>query len=191
MTVDYHAWYADAQSELKRIIQERLEFEREIEKRDREIAALNQTIRAIAPLIGEKPPEIQLDPELAAGGMTDCVRAILCKAVEPLTAAEIREALESLGFEMETYSNPLATIHTVLRRLTESGEVESTHEMPAVKKFTIPVSKHLAVEKIAGRSFEIGKFKGFVGVGRLRRRSRAGQEDDATKGKNQNQGGKD
>ncbi len=176
MTVDYHAWYANAASELERVIKERLEFEREIEDRDRQIAALNQTIRAIAPLIGEKPPEMALDPELAASGMTDCVRAILSKATEPVTASEIRESLESLGFDMKSYSNPLATIHTVLRRLTESGEVESTHEMPAVKKFTIPVSKHLAVEKIAGKAFAIGKFKGFVGVGRLRRRSMTTEE---------------
>jgi hypothetical protein len=178
MTVDYHSWYATARTDLERMIRERLEFEREIENRDRQIAALKQTIKALAPLAGEEVPEIALDPELAAGGMTDCVRAILSKATEPLTASEIRESLESLGFDMKSYSNPLATIHTVLRRLTESGEVESTHEMPAVKKFTIPVSKHLAVEKIAGKAFAIGKFKGFVGVGRLRRRSLTTEEPE-------------
>ena len=87
-----------------------------------------------------------------------------------------------IGFDMEAYSNPLATVHTVLRRLAESGEVETTHEMSDSKKFTIPVSKHLAVEKIFGKSFQIGSKKGFIGVGRLRRRSHVQSNVQGDKG---------
>jgi len=172
MSLDYRAWYLNAKTELEKIGVEKLELQREIENREQQIAALLQTMKAIAPLAGEDPPEIAVDPETPPRGMTDCIRSILGKAVEPVTASELRESLEELGFDMKSYSNPLATIHTVLRRLTESGEVETTHEILDGKKFTIPVSKHLAVEKIAGRDFKIGKLKGFIGVGRLRRRSR-------------------
>ena len=108
--------------------------------------------------------------------MTGCVRAILKKAVEPLTASEIRESLGAIGFDMKSYSNPLATIHTVLRRLGESGEMETTHEMLSAKKFTIPINKHVAVEKIVGTGFRIGKMRGFIGKGRLRCRSRTTPE---------------
>ncbi len=110
--------------------------------------------------------------------MTDSVREILRKSPEPMTASEVRDALERLGFDMKSYSNPLATIHTVLRRLTESDEVETTHEMAPGKRYSIPafkgvsllpVGSGLSVEKIAGKDFEIGKLKGFIGVGRLRR----------------------
>ena len=177
MAVDYQDWYRNAKAERARILNEKQELLREIENRDQQIAALSQTMKAIAPLVGEQPPEVD-DADVPPGGMTDCIRAILQRAMEPLTASELRESLESLGFDMSSYSNPLATIHTVLRRLTESGEVETTHEMTSAKKFTIPVSKHLAVEKIAGKAFKIGKYNGFVGVGRLRRRSRTTEAEE-------------
>jgi hypothetical protein len=175
MSVDYMAWFQNAKAELARIKRETLALQAQIEDRDKQAAALTQTMKALAPLIGEQPPpdvQIAPDAETPSGGMTDCVRAILKKAVEPLTASEIRESLEVFGFDMKSYSNPLATIHTVLRRLGESGEVETTHEMLSAKKFTIPISKHVAVEKIVGSGFRIGKMQGFIGKGRLRRRSR-------------------
>jgi hypothetical protein len=183
MSVDYMAWFQNAKAELAKIKRETLALQAQIEEHDKQAAALTQTMKALAPLVGEQPPpdvQIATDSDTPSGGMTDCVRAILKKAVEPVTASEIRESLEAIGFDMNSYSNPLATIHTVLRRLTESGEVETTHEMLAAKKFTIPVSKHLAVEKIIGRRFRIGGKPGFIGVGRLVRRSRM---DDASKEK--------
>src|SRR5580704_16286329 len=175
MPFDYKTSYAEAKAELARVQSQKLDLGHQIEECDRQIAALTQTMRAIGPLVGEEcPPDVQIAPdaETPSGGMTDCVRAILKKAVEPLTASEIRESLEVFGFDMKSYSNPLATIHTVLRRLGESGEVETTHEMLSAKKFTIPISKHVAVEKIVGSGFRIGKMQGFIGKGRLRRRSR-------------------
>jgi hypothetical protein len=182
MGFDYKSSFENARAELARVQERKLALGQELEQCDKQIVALIQAMRAIAPLVGEKPPDLPAsDAEMVAGGMTDCIRVILKKAAEPLTASEIRESLASIGFEMDSYSNPLATIHTVLRRLAESGEVESTHEMFDSKKFTIPVSKHLAVEKIMGRDFQIGKMKGFVGVGRLRRRSHV--QDNVQSGK--------
>ncbi|MGA3237866.1 MAG: hypothetical protein ABSG03_16350 [Bryobacteraceae bacterium] len=135
-------------------------------------------MHAIAPLVGEEPVTLptSAEAELAPGGMTESIRNILTEAGEPLTASEIRDGLERKGFDMRSYSNPLANIHTILRRLTESKAVETTHEInaasPGGKRFTIAVGKRFEVEKVAGKSFEIGKLKGFVGVGRLKRRSR-------------------
>jgi len=165
MSVDYQDWYRKAKEERARILGEKQQLLREIENRDQQLAALGQTMRAIAPLAGEQPPDPSEDCDSPPGGMTDSIRAILNRSHEALTASEVRESLESIGFDMKSYSNPLATIHTVLRRLTEAGEVETKHE----------------VEKIAGKAFKIGKYNGFVGVGRLRRRSRA--IEDETRGK--------
>src|SRR5579871_166252 len=113
MPVEYHEWFRNARAEMARLIKENLESQREIEDRNQQIAALQQTMKAIAPLAGEQAPEPVLDADTPPGGMTDCIRAILEKAVEPMTASELRERLESIGFDMESYSNPLATIHTV------------------------------------------------------------------------------
>ena len=130
--IDYRSLYDNAVSELARL--------------EAEVAALKQTIAAIAPLVGETAPS----------GLTDAVRKILAEADEPLAASEIRDRLSTMGFDMKSYSNPLATIHTILRRLTESDEAH--------------VQKPGKVEPITGKRFVIGKdLKGFIGIARIRR----------------------
>jgi hypothetical protein len=131
--IDYRALYDNAVSELARL--------------DAETAALRLTIAALAPLVGEG----------SSTGLTDAIRSILAQADEPLSAGDIRDRLAALGFDMKSYSNPLATIHTILRRLTESDEAH--------------VQKHGKVEPILGKRFVIGKnLKGFIGIGRIQRR---------------------
>jgi DNA-binding PadR family transcriptional regulator len=178
MAIDYASWYENAKSELEKVQQEKASLERAAMLCDRQIGALIQTMNAIAPLVGAEPtplPALQ-GAKPAPADLTDSIRAILTDAGEPLTATEIRTALEAKGFDMKSYSNPLANIHTILRRLTEAKAVETTHEIhaaaPAGKRFTITVGKGLEVEKVWGKSFEIGKLRGFVGKGRLQRRTR-------------------
>ncbi len=131
--IDYRNLYDNAVSELARL--------------ETEAAALRQTITALAPLVGEASPK----------GLTDAIRKILASSEEPLTASQIRDRLTAMGFDMKAYSNPLATIHTVLRRLSQSEEAD--------------VQKHSRVEPILGKRFVIGKkFKGMIGIGRIQRR---------------------
>jgi hypothetical protein len=131
--IDYRKLYDNAVSELARL--------------EAECAALRQTIAALAPLVGESSPN----------GLTDAIRTILAQAEEPLSASDIRDRLASMGFDMKGYSNPLSTIHTILRRLTESDEAD--------------VQRHGKVQPILGKRFVIGKkLKGFVGIGRIERR---------------------
>ena len=40
-----------------------------------------------------------------------------------MTPLEVRERLLAIGVDLSSYSNDLAVIHTVLRRLNESGEL--------------------------------------------------------------------
>ena len=184
MSIDFPSWYEYAKAELQKLQGERGELERQLENHEQRIAVLERTVNFLAPLAGEEPVRPAI-PEGANAGMTDSIREILRKSPEPLTASEIREGLERLGFDMKSYSNPLATIHTVLRRLAEADEVETTHEiapgkryaMPAFKGVSLlPVGSGLSVEKIAGKDFEIGKLRGFIGVGRLRRSRRNEKE---------------
>ena len=48
---------------------------------------------------------------------------MLRNAVAPLTALEVRDRLVSIGIDLGRYSNPLASIHTVLKRMHEGGEL--------------------------------------------------------------------
>ncbi len=56
-------------------------------------------------------------------GLTDACRLVLRNATQSLTALEVRDRLASIGVDLEKHSNPLASIHTVLKRLHEAGEL--------------------------------------------------------------------
>jgi len=182
MSIDFQSWYENAKADLAALQSEKAELESALEDREKRIAMLERTVNFLAPMVGEEPA-----PAVAAenAGMTGSIREILKKSPEPLTASEIREGLEKLGFDMKSYSNPLATIHTVLRRLAEAEEVETTHASPG-KRYAVPMKfkgvsflsskSGVTVEKLAGKDFEIGKLKGFIGVGRLRRNGKDEKE---------------
>jgi hypothetical protein len=83
---------------------------------DRRMAQLAQTIGSLNRLCGYTPT--------IGVGLTDACRMVLNAAGHPLTAIEVRQQLEAMGFDVSKYSNDLAPIHTVLKRLTESDEVQ-------------------------------------------------------------------
>jgi hypothetical protein len=81
---------------------------------DARIAQLQQSIGTLTKLCGLTPT--------VAFGLTDACRLVLRNAGQPMTAVQVRERLQSIGFDVEKYANSLAAIHTVLKRLEESGE---------------------------------------------------------------------
>jgi hypothetical protein len=56
-------------------------------------------------------------------GLTDACRVILKNAGKPMTPTEVRDRLESIGFDLTKYTNSLAAVHTVLKRLHQAQEV--------------------------------------------------------------------
>jgi hypothetical protein len=93
------------------------EYERAMADRaalDARIAQLHETIRTLTKLCGFTPT--------VPFGLTDACRLVLRNAGTPLSAVQVRERLTAIGFDHEKYANGLAAIHTVLKRLQESGE---------------------------------------------------------------------
>ena len=82
---------------------------------DTRIAQLTQSIGNLTRLCGYVPT--------VALGLTDACRMVLRAAGHPLTAVEVRAQLEAMGIDLRKYSSDLAAIHTILKRLRESGEV--------------------------------------------------------------------
>src|SRR5262245_26501877 len=82
---------------------------------DGRLAQLQHSIAALTKLCGYEP-SVPL-------GLTDACRLVLKNATHPLTALEVRDRLLSIGVDLEKHSNPLASIHTVLKRLHEAGEL--------------------------------------------------------------------
>jgi hypothetical protein len=103
-----------------------------LDERDR----LNRKIENTAELISananflpeeERAAQLQKLAEMVAGppGFTDSVRNVLRNVPsQALTAKKVRDLLRSAGFDLSSYTNPLASIHTILKRLAERGEVE-------------------------------------------------------------------
>jgi len=82
---------------------------------DTRLAQLTQTMAGLMRLCGYTPT-VPL-------GLTDACRLVLRAAGHPLTVAEIRAMLDATGFDLSKYSNDLAAIHTILKRLNQTGEV--------------------------------------------------------------------
>jgi hypothetical protein len=93
------------------------EYEDLAEKRrgiDQRLAELAQTIGTLSKLVG-LTPTVPL-------GLTDAIRLIMRGGV-PMTPIEVRDRLHAIGFDVSKYTNDLAAVHTILKRLNENGEL--------------------------------------------------------------------
>jgi hypothetical protein len=82
---------------------------------DQRLGELAQTIGTLTRLCGLTPT--------VPWGLTDACRTVLRSAGLAMTPTEVRERLAAIGCDLSSYSNPLASVHTVLKRLNESGEL--------------------------------------------------------------------
>lgn len=113
MTHNYKAELEKARQELSQLLMDAELVQNLIAKQKRKIAAL-------AELADET--EDSAAPLGLVEGITDAVRTVFRSAEKPLNPAEVRTRVEALGLPPQ--KNILASVHTVIRRLQESGEVE-------------------------------------------------------------------
>jgi hypothetical protein len=111
---------------------------------DARIAQLHQTIGTLTKLCGFTPT-VPL-------GLTDACRLVLRNAGRPMTAVQVRERLESIGFDVEKYSNSLAAIHTVLKRLADHGEVALATDDEAARQAYEFLKTGIVASRIAPKS---------------------------------------
>jgi len=121
-TTEYQKAYESAKQELADL----LATQQETEKR---IVLVRQSLQTLASLCESEGIQIAPSTEasylLQNSTMADEIRTIL-KAAWPsfLRPRHIKNALEQLGHDLAQYQNPQATIHMVLKRMAESGEVQ-------------------------------------------------------------------
>lgn len=106
------------------------DYRRALEKATREYEALlaerariDARLARLAQTIGSLMRLCNLTPTVSLG-LTDACRMVLKAASHPLTAVEVRDQLEAMGFDVARYANDLASIHTVLKRLNQAGEAD-------------------------------------------------------------------
>ena len=107
-TDDYRRALATAIREYEALGQQRQEI-------DKRIAEVAQTIGTLSRLCG-LVPTVPL-------GLTDACRLVVRGAGVPVTPIDVRQRLQSIGFDLSKYSNDLAAVHTILKRLNASGEL--------------------------------------------------------------------
>jgi len=92
---------------------------------DQRLTELAHTIGTLTRLCGVTPT--------VTFGLTDACRAVLRSAKIPMTPADVRDRLTGIGFEIAGYANPLAAIHTTLKRLAEAEELKVAVSGPSGK----------------------------------------------------------
>ena len=106
-TADYRAALEAAAKEYEALGEQR-------RKIDERLTQLAQTIGTLSRLIG-LTPTVPLS-------ITDAIRLAI-RAGVPMTPTEVRDRLLAIGVDLSGYTNELAVIHTVLKRLNEAGEI--------------------------------------------------------------------
>jgi hypothetical protein len=128
----YKQAYATAKLDLLKQLQKRDELDQKIRK-------LKQTVKALGELCGAPAEELEklllvegfaID---AKPGFTDAIRRLFRIHQTALSPTEIRDYLIKMAIGVGQV-NLLSSIHTVLRRMAEAGEIERTDD----GKFRLP-----------------------------------------------------
>ena len=94
---------------------------------DQRLAELAQTIGTLTKLLG-LTPTVPL-------GLTDAIRIVVRGAGVPMTPVEVRDRLRGMGFDVSKYTNDLAAVHTILKRLNQSGELRFMPRAPGKHQY--------------------------------------------------------
>ena len=95
-----------------------------------EVARLQQLTRSLALMVA-KTHKLEADADLV--GLQETVLSIIRTATRPVTPIEVRERLMSLGFDLNKYRQPMAVIHSAIKRLVVAGLLYE----PERGKFTV------------------------------------------------------
>jgi hypothetical protein len=103
---------------------------------DQRLAELAQTIGTLSRLLG-------LTPTVPIG-LTDAIRLVMRGSGLPMTPVEVRDRLRAIGFDVSKYSNDVAAVHTILKRLNTAGELRFISRAPgrhqyALNRAAVPV----------------------------------------------------
>lgn len=97
----------------------------ERQKIDHRLSELAHSIGTLTRLCGFAPS--------MTWGLADACRTVLRNAKVPMTPGDVRDRLSGIGFDLGTYANPLAAIHTTLKRLAEAEELKVAVISPSGK----------------------------------------------------------
>jgi hypothetical protein len=109
---------------------------------EKQIGEYFVALRALARVMEDKDAGdeylARLDGLDGKPGFLDSIRRTLRVSKKALTATEIRDVIQiEKRMDLSAYSNPMASIHTTIRRMKESGEVEEFINDKSEKSYRI------------------------------------------------------
>ena len=108
-------------SELEDLLNQESELERRLTETRGRSEALGKSAQALAGLLGEYEEEESV-------GITDAIRKIVGYGEYVWQPIAVRDRLQREEFPLDKYQNPLAVIHTTLKRLEGQGEVKAVEK---------------------------------------------------------------
>jgi hypothetical protein len=130
----YHRMLKDAKQHMAHLLVRRQEL-------DKEIARVHAVIGELQNLCADQDQKnfwsgaehvVKADLKV---GITEAVRVILRETFFPMTAVELKKQVEARKLNIQRYANPLAVIHTVLKRLVQSGDVRVAGPINGLKAY--------------------------------------------------------
>ncbi|MGO8813841.1 MAG: hypothetical protein ACLQVG_04140 [Terriglobia bacterium] len=141
---------------LAEAVSERQKIEETIGRHEAAVRGLLALVEDEKELIGYLE---KLEDTIRPVGFTNAVRDVLQRTTEKLSATEVKDGLSKIGFNVDGYSNPLASIHTVLKRLLVAGEVETgtrdgktTYSWKGIRRFPRTSSREAKRRAFIGQS---------------------------------------
>jgi hypothetical protein len=164
MTDSYRKALEDAKRKLLELVSQRDQIGVDIER-------LKAVIEALANML-DNPEDTsselcEMESILGPGGLTDAVRRTLeASTARGMTPVEVRDALVSSGLDLSRYVNPLASIHTILKRLVKADDArpaiidgdETVYQWKGIRRFPRL--------RIAHKQAFIGKHGSVANIGR-------------------------
>ncbi len=142
MEFNYKEVLESTKAELQRVQAIKENLKEALDQADVRIEALTTVIHAIGELVGDFPSWGCLlaiaeetgkmhENETATAAkeveITPAIRETIEKSDRDLSVPDIRDILQAKGWEPGSYANPLATIHTVIKRLIANKEVKEIY----------------------------------------------------------------
>jgi hypothetical protein len=119
---DYQRTLFEAKQDLARCLVKRQKIDQKVARLQAVISDLHNLCAELDQKSFEKRVDRVIKADLTVG-ITESTRVILKEKFFPMTTSELKESLEAKKLNLSGYSNPMAVIHTVLKRLVQSGEV--------------------------------------------------------------------
>lgn len=110
----YEQSYQAAKMELKSLSAEEKQLDQRLGEIRERITALEGMIKALEPLVEEGQGQEVVNP-----GLTQICRNMLEESNGSLTAQQVRDKLALMGVSLDDYTNPMAVLHTILKRVGE------------------------------------------------------------------------